>query len=684
MGKFFSQRRVPHVVGSVLFQMFVIIFLLWERNVLAETKPPIIQSPKQADSLMRILQTSSLDDTNRVKIDIRLAKYYRSVKRDFDSALFYVEDAYKRAMAIDFKHGVASAHLQRGLVFYYQTKITLSESNLYAALKLFQDLQDKRGMAEAYTHLGMINTHGRFEYVKAISMLLKALSSYQQIGDSVASKSAVHNLGWIYDHLGYNSKAIEYYSKALQLSELEDNKIWIAYAAITLGDMYVKVERFDKAEPLFNLSSQIYRESHDSVMILELNISKGKMFVKQGNIGQARDLFEQTLKKSEKMKAVGGKALLLYHLASIYSTLNNHKQALVYAERGYKLCDSVEWGQHLPRADFLMVLSTSYEALGYPQKALECYRNAEIINKSVLNADVIRQLDELSVQNEIEKQERTIALLRAEQFVKDSELQIKRLSQWLLILIVGILVLLLLWLYEHYREKKKTAENLTIQNSFLAYQTQMHEVESQLAPHFLFNSLSALGGLISRDAKKEAIEFLENLALTYRYVLTHKQQHLVTLESEMDFVHAYIYLFTTRFREGLQIQIDIDKQFNQYSLPPMTLQLLVENALKHNIATANKPLHIVIHTEGSMTEARLVVQNNLQIQNSQMGYKAMMGMSKNVHLNAANKEPTRLGLQNLSIRYQLFARRLPSIEKTETEFIVSVPLLSPEEVMKTL
>lgn len=679
MERFFTQGRLHTTIVSFFLIVFMMIFFLCDRNVFAQTRRAEIQSPNQVDSLLRILATTK-HDTTRIDVSILLSQYHRSVKRNFDSAYFYAEFAYELSTKIGFNHGIASSLLQRAYLYHYQVKDTLAEKDFQSSIKLYQILNDNLGLANAYTGLGIIYTHSYFNYAQALSFLTTAINIYQRLGDTLGARTALFQIGWIYDIFGNNSKAIEYYSRSLHLSEITGRMVWIGYAALTLGDTYVKTGEYDKAESLFTRSRQIYKELGDEVMILSVDIGQGKMYVQQGKMVTAQELFERILKKCEKANMTGFQTLVLYQLANIHSLLKNHKQALSYAQRGFALCDSVEWGQKLPRADFLIVLSNSYEHLGNPQKALEYYRKAEIIKQSVLNAHVIQQLADINIQNEFDKQNAIMDLLRSETLLKDVELRNKNLSQWLLVVILLSVTLGSLWLYQLYHEKKKTTNDLTVKNTFLLYKTQMQDLESQLAPHFLFNSLSALGGLISRNAKKEAIEFLENLALTYRYVLTHKQKHLVTLEAEVDFVNAYMYLFTTRFREGLQVQLEIDTKFIHYSLPPMTLQLLVENALKHNTATASTPLHIFIQTEDNESGAQLVVRNNLQLRNTHMEYKAMMSMSKDFQVKEANKETTQLGLQNLFNRYRMYAYRLPSIEQTETEFIVSVPLLRREEI----
>ena len=130
----------------------------------------------------------------------------------------------------------------------------------------------------------------------------------------------------------------------------------------------------------------------------------------------------------------------------------------------------------------------------------------------------------------------------------------------------------------------------------------------QLNPHFLFNSLNTLSSLVHEDAEK-ATEFTRKLSDVYRYVLDNRDKELVKLKQEMDFISAFIYLLGIRFQGMVFFQVDIDKQALEKQIAPMTLQLLIENAVKHNVASRHRPLTIRLYTNGD----DLWVTNNLQL-----------------------------------------------------------------------
>ncbi|HOY94150.1 MAG TPA: histidine kinase [Catalimonadaceae bacterium] len=177
-------------------------------------------------------------------------------------------------------------------------------------------------------------------------------------------------------------------------------------------------------------------------------------------------------------------------------------------------------------------------------------------------------------------------------------------------------------------------------------------LKNQVNPHFLFNSLNTLASLVYNDPET-ASGFIRQLAKVYRYVLENRDKEVITLAEELNFMEAYLYLVKIRFDDGIRFELDIPAECQSLSLPPMTLQLLIENALKHNVVSASKPLSIKIKGKGD----RLEVSNNLQPKIS--------------------PEPsTKTGLENIKNRYAFLTQNPVNIVKTEKLFSVDIPLLS--------
>jgi ligand-binding sensor domain-containing protein len=180
---------------------------------------------------------------------------------------------------------------------------------------------------------------------------------------------------------------------------------------------------------------------------------------------------------------------------------------------------------------------------------------------------------------------------------------------------------------------------------------QYEGLKQQLNPHFLFNSLTSLNSLITEEPKR-AKQFLERMSKIYRYILKSRDHELVPLHDEAAFVDTYIKLQQTRFGTGLEVTITIDKSYRSYKIVPVTLQNLIENAIKHNITDKDTPLRILITSENGY----FVVRNNLQ---------------KRASVESSNKQ----GLHQMKTLYQYLTDKPLLVEEDDMYFTVKIPLI---------
>lgn len=185
-------------------------------------------------------------------------------------------------------------------------------------------------------------------------------------------------------------------------------------------------------------------------------------------------------------------------------------------------------------------------------------------------------------------------------------------------------------------------------------QSQFESLKNQVSPHFLFNSLTALKVLIE-ESPSMAKQYVSHLSQVLRYTLQSKRKQMVTLNEELEFTESYLFLLKMRYDTNLNVKTTIDKKFSFWNLPPLTIQTLVENAVKHNEISNEFPFEITI----SITEnATLQVSNRIQEK-------------------LAPEEGTGIGLVNLSKLFRLLGEKEIQIYKSEGEFVVEVPLLKP-------
>ena len=194
----------------------------------------------------------------------------------------------------------------------------------------------------------------------------------------------------------------------------------------------------------------------------------------------------------------------------------------------------------------------------------------------------------------------------------------------------------------------------------LTAESQFEALRNQVKPHFLFNSFNVLSGLIHKDPGL-ASEFIQQLSRVYRYLLYHQQEKLVSLSTEIEYLDSYIFLLKIRFGEALEVDRNInDINTEKYRIPPASLQLLVENAVKHNKVSRKNRLNVNIFEQDRF----LVVRNNVQ--------------------SKSQREPSSgLGLQNIRLRYRHLAKQDIVVEQDKLYFTVRLPLILQHDYEST-
>ena len=222
-------------------------------------------------------------------------------------------------------------------------------------------------------------------------------------------------------------------------------------------------------------------------------------------------------------------------------------------------------------------------------------------------------------------------------------------------IVVGISLILIttsLWEGEYIfiRWKESLAEKELLQQ--IQLQHEFESLKSQVNPHFLFNCFNTLSSLISEDQQR-AEKFLDELSKVYRYLLRNNEDGLSTVQKELQFIRSYFELLRSRYGPGVELKVEVDKKYESYLMPTSTLQLLVENAVKHNVISRQMPLVIDIF---STTGNKLIVNNNLQ-------------------LKLVKAPSNKIGLENIKSKYDILQRPGFQVLQDDKNFTVVLPLL---------
>lgn len=206
--------------------------------------------------------------------------------------------------------------------------------------------------------------------------------------------------------------------------------------------------------------------------------------------------------------------------------------------------------------------------------------------------------------------------------------------------------------FQQLRQEQREAHELRRVNA----QAELQAIRNQVNPHFLFNNLNVLSSLVLQE-RPEAPRFIEAFASVYRRVLNAQQKELVSLSEELGLLDDYLFMLRQRFPESIHIQIDVAPAYHEWQIPPLALQMLIENAVKHNMAIKESPLHLEITT---LEEDKLIVRNNIQPR-------------------TAVESSGSIGLTNIDQRYALLCDQHIHVDSNENLFCVTLPLLIPSK-----
>ncbi|MEI6866568.1 histidine kinase [Flavicella sp.] len=241
-----------------------------------------------------------------------------------------------------------------------------------------------------------------------------------------------------------------------------------------------------------------------------------------------------------------------------------------------------------------------------------------------------------------------------ETFMQDEQWRYYSFGLWISLTIV--IVFHVFYYYYKYQDKKVTESQIVAKTETAKYES----LKNQLDPHFLFNSLNVLTSLIEENPIK-AGEFTTGLSKVYRYVLEQKDKNLIPLEEELKFAKSYMQLLKMRFEDGIEYSLPERISNPDYKVVPLSLQLLLENAVKHNIISSKIPLQIKIYEQDSF----LVIENNNRPK-------------------ASLEKSTKVGLENIKQRYALITKKLVEVISDSEVFQVKLPLLTKEiKIMQT-
>lgn len=593
-------------------------------TVMAAAFPASAQPVNVVDSLKAELQMRPESDTSILRPWLRLASLLRHSAPS--EALIYGQKALRMADSINAAEAKGSALQILGLICTTLMDYRNSLYYSFQALRLYETIGAEEGKAFAYNAIGLVYSNMKKNDL-AWRYFQKAIDEMKKLGNHPDLGVFYNNMGNILSQEKKVRESLHYYKMALEHQVLYGDSLRaISRICINIGDAYADLGMRDSSGLYLNRALKAATgKKPDLYAAAYCYLKLGKADLERNHIAAAASKLERSLNMAEKGGIKDMQIEIYQAMMNLYRVKNDAKRMHAY---------------------FL-----KYDAL----------------KDSVYSENTVNQINEMQEAYQVEKRDREIQLLQQKQKVTEAAATNQRLLRnfaiagLLGLLLVALVVARNIVLKQRVKNRILSEKNAIAQRNIVQLNhentlAKYEAMKSKTDPHFLFNSLTTLSSLVMDDPRL-AVKYIRKFSNVFRMVLEVGDHKTITLRQELELIDSYIYLQKIRFDDQLDVSISVGEPEKHALLPPFALQLLVENAVKHNVISEQHPLSLRVYTE----QGHVIVRNSLRKKSSMLS-------------------STGTGQENIRQRYLILSREQPVFEETETEYMVKLPLLAANTI----
>lgn len=636
--------------------LYALLFMLITNTLIA-------QDTVRLHKYYALLQIAK-DDTSRVNALRSLGTCYADSNPD--SAIIFTSKALGLAEKINWTKGIAACSLNMG--YYFDGKSNYDSALFFSgkALKASVIVGDKNRIAQAYINRGSFYMH-LLRYTDAMNDFKKAMQLSEATNNQGKIARCNMSFGSIYIAQSNFGAALPYYQKALTVFTALKDTEQIANAGGTVGSIYLHLKNYVEAEPLLKSAITMEVKIKDYFRLTDNYYDLGTLYIQQKHFDQGISMMQLAVKNAKLYGDPKMIALADSYLGDAFYKNKQYKAAIDAYSMGLQSsvgANSIEADQ----SNYLGLANTLHET-DDDKNAFLNLKKAYELNDTISSRNQQKELLQLQTQFETEKKEKENLLLKADNKTSHARLVAAFVSLFLM-------VVLSVAIYSNRQTKIKNIHTLKLLNTQLAQQKEeissintilaLRALRSQMNPHFIFNSMSAIQECILSGKIDDADNYLSKLSRLMRLVLANAEQETISLDKEIEMLELYIQLEAVRLEDSFHYEINLDENIfpDEINVPALLLQPFAENAIWHGLLPKENNRELKIKITASTNYLQYCIEDN------------GIGRERSAELNRFKKKHQSKGIQIASERLVIIKTRF---DKPETGFTI-IDLFNDQQI----
>ncbi len=524
---------------------------------------------------------------------------------DYDNALLLFNQALEIYRVENDRTSQAMILSGMGYVLNDKGDFEEAENLLKESIAIYESLNDKKGLLSPLNNLALVYTR-QDRHQEALGCFQEALTIYRKEGNKNNGVGVLMNMGLIYSAMDQNDKALPYLLEGLVLAQELEDELLISKYLVGIGYVHRYNKEYEKALEYYNEALALCEKINSNHGLYNCYQNIGGMHIEREEYELALDSYKKALEVSIKDSGKAGIAESYVQLGLIYIELGDYELALENCQKSKEIADEISLTRTQAEANRL--LSKIYENEDNFEDALVHYKDHKALSDSLFNRESVEKITSLEYEYKYQQEldSARIRELTLTKSVKTTTLKLEKSQEkYLWSIIISLIIAMVLGgfiVYLRFRNIKSKTENIVMEQKLL---------RSQMTPHFIFNSLSVLQGMILVKEEKKSITYLSKFSKLLRIILENSRDKTVSLAQELSAIENYLAL-QTLMDDTYQYQVKVDDgiDVSLFEIPAMLIQPFAENSIEHAFPHKIENPLIVIHISFTNNKLMCTITDN--------------------------------------------------------------------------